>query len=447
MKVLMISANTSRTPYPVYPLGMSMVAAAVSGAGHDVTCFDFLQSNLSFDALRDAVRKVEPEVVGISIRNIDNVNLLNEQRYVEIVRDVADCVRRESRAGIVLGGSAFSIMPERMLSAVGGDYGIVGEGEALFVRFLADVSQGRYPPRGTILRDGDLLPGEAIPSAQYSPEMLAHYLQSGSVAPVQTKRGCPLNCVYCSYPALEGREIRPRNPACVIDDIETLVNEHGARFIFFTDSLFNDGGGAFRKVLREMADRGVSVPWSAFFSPAGITPDDVELMKRTGLRAVEMGSDAACDATLRGQRKLFTWHDVETTNDLFAKAGVSTAHYFMFGGPEETRATALEGIENIRNLKCSAVFVFMGIRILPDTELYEIALRENLVTASQDLLVPYYYLSPAVDRNWLEKTLTDAFRPLRHVVFPPDALDDKLQLLHKLGYTGSLWELLAPSSK
>ncbi|MFC1889995.1 hypothetical protein ACFL4G_09575, partial [Thermodesulfobacteriota bacterium] len=84
MKILLISPNIARTPYPVYPLGMSMVAGALVRSGHDVTQFDLLQRDTSFEALSDTVDKVNPELIGLSIRNIDNVNLLNEQRYIHV---------------------------------------------------------------------------------------------------------------------------------------------------------------------------------------------------------------------------------------------------------------------------------------------------------------------------------------------------------------------------
>jgi len=78
MNILLISANVAETPYAVYPLGMSMVATALKQDGHNVVLFDFLQQGQSFDAVREVVRRVRPELIGISIRNIDNVNLLNE---------------------------------------------------------------------------------------------------------------------------------------------------------------------------------------------------------------------------------------------------------------------------------------------------------------------------------------------------------------------------------
>jgi hypothetical protein len=84
----------------------------------------------------------------------------------------------------------------------------------------------------------------------------------------------------------------------------------------------------------------------------------------------------------------------------------------------------------------------MGIRILPNTPLARIAIREGLIPSEEDMLQPVYYLSPGVEKKWLEETLTKAFAGIRHCIFPPDALDTSLQLLHKLGYSGPMWDML-----
>ncbi len=444
MKVLLISSNTAASPYPVYPLGLSMVAQALRESGNEVEIFDFLQNQQSLEALAKTVDTFQPRAVGLSIRNIDNVNLLHEERYIDQATKIVKQIRAVAKTTIVAGGSAFSILPEEIMAAIKADYGIVGEGETAFPQLLRQIEQGNPPPAGTIVRNQTLLDCRYLPSAYYEPELMKHYLNNGSIASVQTKRGCPLNCVYCSYPALEGNRLRIRPPSAVVDNIESLITEHGAKFLFFTDSVFNDDQGQYLEVLREMKERGIRIPWSAFIKPSELTPATIQLMQETGLKAAELGSDAACDTTLQGQNKTFTWQEVTETSRALMEAGISTAHYFMFGGPGETPDTVRQGIENIKNLRCSAAFVFMGIRILPETELYEIAKKEGKISENAGLLEPIYYISPAVEQTWLEQILTKEFEPCSHILFPPDALDDKVQLLHKLGHAGALWDLLTP---
>ncbi len=85
MKILLVSANTAESPFPVYPLGMSIVASALGRAGHEVIQFDFLHSGQSFEKLLRILMIQMPDIIGISIRNIDNVNFFNEQHYINIV--------------------------------------------------------------------------------------------------------------------------------------------------------------------------------------------------------------------------------------------------------------------------------------------------------------------------------------------------------------------------
>jgi lipid biosynthesis B12-binding/radical SAM protein len=441
MNVLLISANWATSPYPVYPLGMSIIASALEKSGHNVLQFDYLQHEDGLAAVAEAARKHGPALVGISIRNIDNCNALNEHAYVDCVRDIVDVVRRESGCPVVLGGSGFSIMPEAILEAVGADYGIVGEGEQAIVEFAEGVSCGTFP-QSRCLRQGPALEGSKILSARYDVGIMDYYRRNGNIGGVQTKRGCTRKCVYCSYPILEGSRIRPRDPARVIDDIQKLTQEYGASHIFFTDSVFNDDEGHYLELVREMHRQKINTPWIAFFKPDGLDDETVAMMRETGLCAAEIGSDAASDAALKSLGKSFCFNDILECNDLFIRHGVSVAHYFMFGCPAETPGLVLEGIANLKRIKQAAVFIFMGIRILPGTSLVNIAQRDGLVSADTSLLEPAYYIAPGLDRQWLEQTLTDAFAGLDRFIFPPDAVDRKLDFLHKMGHEGPLFDLL-----
>jgi len=437
----MISSNTAASPYLVYPLGLSMVASALDKAGHEVRQLDLLQKDSSLEALMEEVTAVNPGVVGISIRNIDNVNFLNEQRYIGTVRKIVKEIRSISDAKVMLGGAGFSLIPELILNETGADYGIIGEGESLMVDFVNNAEKGIFPEH-RLLGPERRLEGKLIPSALYDNDLLSFYKEKVNIASVQTKRGCPYKCAYCTYPVLEGHTIRLRDPAEVVDDIEFLREQHKIKYLFFTDSVFNDDKGAYLEVIKEMKRRNVSVPWTAFFKPVGLDDRTLELMKETGLASAEVGSDAACDITLKAMGKSFTFPDIKKFSDLLVKHKVALAHFYMFGGPEETKETVLEGIENIKRMDKCVHFIYMGIRILPDTPLAKLALKENIIFPEDGLLDPKYYISPNVDEKWMENILSEAFSGLTNCIFPPESLDDKLRLLHKMGYSGPMWDLL-----
>jgi len=446
MKVLLISANVTLSPYPLYPLGVSIIAAALTRAGHEVRQADFLMQNTSLEAIGREVREFGPGLVGISVRNIDNVNFMNEQYYIQNVKNLVTTVRGITDAKVLLGGAGFSLIPDLILKETGADYGIVGEGEALAVEFANNAAKDIYP-KEPLIASTTRLTGDQIGSALYDERLLEFYLHSGNIASIQTKRGCTHTCVYCTYPVLEGSRIRKREARTVIDDIVLLRDTYKTKYIFFVDSVFNDDEGVYLEIVDEMLHRNVSIPWTGFFKPGGLTDAIVERMKKTGFVAAEVGADAACDRTLKKMGKSFTFGDIVACNDLFVKHGIATSHFFMFGGPGETPDTVEEGIRNILSLQKCVVFIFMGIRLLPDTALARLAIKEGLISADDGLLTPVYYHSPLVDKKWLEERLTAAFADVRHCVFPPDAMDSSLQVLHKLGYTGPMWDLLLPGKK
>ena len=446
MKILLISANVTMSPYPIYPLGLSIVAASLRKAGHDVLQLDFLEQNTSFDAITREVAAYGPGLIGISVRNIDNTNLVHEQYYIDNVKNIVSRIRQVTDVKVLLGGAGFSLMPEAILDETNADYGIVGEGEILAVEFADNAGRGIYPT-ARVIGPSSRLPGGEISSALYDERLLSFYLHSGNIASIQTKRGCTYKCVYCTYPVLEGKELRLRDPRSVVDDIVLLRDRFKTKYIFFVDSVFNDDDGAYLGVITEMERRGVSIPWTGFFKPGGLDDGIVERMKKTGLVAAEVGADAACDHTLKRMGKSFTFAEVRECNDLFVRHGIATSHYFMFGGPGETEETVEEGIRNILSLQKCVSFLFLGIRILPGTALHRLAIKEKVISESESLLRPVYYIAPGLDRQWLEERLTRAFEGVRHVVFPPDTYDNSLQILHKLGYTGPMWDLLLPGKE
>jgi hypothetical protein len=126
VRVLIISANRYDFPYPVYPLGAAQVSAALRRFGHEVRLLDL---NCEPEGVEAAVREFVPEVVGISVRNIDDALIQRRETFFDDLAGLCRLVKERSRAVLVLGGSGFSIFPEALMLRTGADYGIQGEGE------------------------------------------------------------------------------------------------------------------------------------------------------------------------------------------------------------------------------------------------------------------------------------------------------------------------------
>ncbi len=449
MKILLFSSNTACAPYPTYPLGCSIICSALRAHGHEVKLMDMMPlKDTPEEDIACEIRNFSPDIAGISIRNIDNVNVLEQETFLDAPRKLVGTIRRTCPGiPVVLGGSAFSIMPERILEALGADYGIAGEGEVAFPDLVSMLEHGIEPPK-KILRAPQNLNGNLIRGDSYSTEITAFYSGQGSILPVQTKRGCPNKCMYCTYPHIEGTAIRTRDPKDVADDMTELKQRHNADFIFFTDSVFNDSEGRYMELVEHLEKNNPGIPWTAFFQPDPSL--DQNILKRLadcGLHSVELGPDATSDTTLKAMGKNFSFDEVLRCNKLFASHNIAVANYFMMGGPGETEETAREGVDNIRLLDMSACFVFLGVRILPNTPLHILALSQNIISKDTDLTSPVYYFSPKLDRQWLENFLEQTLSKIKHCVYPPNSMDDGIRILRSMGYRGNLWEMMVKDSK
>jgi lipid biosynthesis B12-binding/radical SAM protein len=442
MKVLLISANISESPYPLYPLGMSVIAKALTDKGHCVKQLDYLQKEKDFNLILSEINNIKPEIIGISIRNIDNTNFINKKNYINSSVDFIREIKKNTDIPIILGGSGFSLFPKEILEKSGADYGVQGEGETVICEFISNFSEGIIPERKILTNNNQQ---NQMSPALYSDSIMNHYLKFGKTAPLQTKRGCCNNCIYCTYPYLEGNKIRCRDPKEVVNDIIHLQNTHKSKMIFFTDSVFNDKDENFIYVLEEMKKQNVKVPWTAFFQPSFFNDSTLSLMKETGLEYIELGADATTDTTLKKMGKKFSFGDIRNTVDILMKKNIYSSIYYMFGVPGETEETVFEGIKNIKSIKNAVSLIFMGIRILPGTPLEKISLKEKIIEQECDLFEEKYYISSMVNKEWLDQTLRNAFKKNRICIYPPDSLDKKLQLLHSIGSVGMGVDKLIPT--
>ena len=440
-KIILISANTTEEPYPVYPLGMSMVAEAVHRYGHDVLEWDLYSSEDGLDAMQTFVQKERPAIIGLSMRNVDTVNYNKPASYIPAYKEIVSQLRTVTDATIVLGGSAFTIFPEKILKITGADYGIAGEGEQAFVDFIDQLESG-WPPAGKIIPNNPVLGGKEFSALKRNDELAKYYLKKGGMLSVQTKRGCPHRCAYCSYPVLEGRLYRYRDATDVVDEIEMLITKYGADYYSITDSVFNDSRGEYLKIAEELVRRDIDVPWMCFLRPRDFKQDEVQLLKKSGLSSIEWGTDCSTDTTLVGMQKDFNWDLVVQANNIFADAGISSGHFIIFGGPDETHETAAEGLKNIEALKNCVVFGSIGVRIFPDTPIYKRSIEEGIISTEDDLIEPTFYFSKQIEIEQLHQQILDGFKDRIDRIYPDGQFVEKTKALHMFGHRGPAWDLL-----
>ncbi|MBZ0136811.1 MAG: cobalamin-dependent protein [Planctomycetes bacterium] len=395
MRVLIVAANNEHKPDPVVPLGAAFIAAAARDAGHDVRLFDACFQNDPITALRDELRSFRPQVVGLSIRNIDDVCWPQAHSYLSYYRDLVRTIREaDQRPVLVLGGSAFTLMPDQFLRELQPDHGIAGEGELAFTQLLHGLSQGESAPRLLRGRGENFTTQPALDLVD-----LPEYYQRGGALNVQTRRGCGFSCSYCSYPLLEGRQSRVMAVKDIVDGLEAGLRLGGARHFFVVDNTFNHPPAHAFSFCDELIARRIDVSWTAYVSPGALAPGLLERMAEAGCSSVEFGTDAAANPTLRALGKSFQAHAIIDASSQARAAGLKFAHSLILGGPDETLYTLRQTVEVIEQTNPDAVFAMLGVRLYPGTPLAQRAEREGLIAEREIGIDPVFYVSEAVEQD------------------------------------------------
>ena len=447
MKVLLISANTTNAPHSVYPLGLDYVAGVLTPR-HEVRIVDMNRAE-GPDELDAALRAGAPDLVGISIRNIDNVDALAAKSFIPGYERIVRLVRERTAAPVVLGGCGFSIFPGELMTLLGGDYGVVGAGEA--VSLLIDALERGADPAalpGIVVKGGPVgAPArwQGAVTRRTCPDgaQLRFYLERGGILNLQTKRGCPFHCVYCTYPHIEGRQMRLVPPDEVAREALEL-QAMGARYLFITDSAFNADVDHSLAVAEAFRLHGLSIPWGAFFAPMRPPDGYYALLAEAGLTHVEFGTETLCDPQLKRYGKPFGAAEVSAAHESARGAGVHIAHYLLLGGPGEDARTLDETLERAEELEKAVFFAFCGIRIFPHSPLYDIAVAEGQIEHGQDLLSPVFYRSRGIGTQEIIARVREQARGRVNWITGDggEKTERIVTRMHAHGRPGPLWELL-----
>ena len=418
MRVLLIAANTEHITMLTLPLGLGLVAAATRRAGHEVTFLDLLTVVDPLEAVRQAIQQARPEVIGISVRNIDDQSHSSPRMLVAKVGDVVAQCRAHSAAPIVLGGPGYSIFPVEVLALLGADLGVWGDGEEVFPALLERLQSGQDPlGLPGVLQRGGRAPAERASVAGFDVMPLWDDVLTASLAPtdpelwlpLQSRRGCPNGCSYCSTERIQGYQIRCRPTQLVAEQVGRLAAA-GFRRIYFVDNSFNIPRSYSVELCQGLQAVTPSVQWRCILYPQHVDEDLVALMAKAGCREVALGFESGSRRILREMNKRYSPDEVKETSDLLRKHGIRRFGFLLLGGPGEDRDSVEESLAFAAALGLDGLRITVGIRIYPGTPLARRAVADGIIAADADLLHPRFYLAPGLD-GWIQQRVTSLAVP------------------------------------
>ncbi|MCF6156917.1 MAG: radical SAM protein [Candidatus Brocadia sp.] len=449
MNILIVITNRYRNPVPVMPVGACSVADAVEKAGHRVRVLDLMFEQDPLSAMEKELEKLSPDIVGLSVRNIDNNDMQNPVAFFKDLKPLVDSIRSRTQATLVLGGSAVAVMPEELLRYTGADWAVLGDGEVVFPELLKALSQGRIPDRmpGIAWREDNIIKKNSGAAVRFSDGCLVPnfhrwinihaYISRMSTVPVQTKLGCHFKCVYCTYRKIEGHDYRLSASESVVDTIQHLA-ALGLRDIEFVDNVFNSPYDHALAVCDGLAKVRPDVRLQSLeLNPLFIDDDLLAVMEKAGFVGIGITVESASGTVLEGLNKGFTVEDVFNAARIIQRHKLPCLWIFMLGGPGETEATVQETLLFAERFirPGDVAFFNMGIRIYPGTELEQIARRQDVLALStEEMLEPVFYFSPSLDLDWLKSALCKVMAAHMNYINSNTIGFSFLPIMNRLGY-------------
>jgi len=236
----------------------------------------------------------------------------------------------------VLGGIHASMLPEEAARYV--DAVVIGEAENVWKTVISDFESGRMQE----VYKGDLLDLEKMP--QPSRDLFHPDYMFGSI---QTSRGCPMNCEFCSVTAFNGHRYRKRPVEAVLDELECVPQK---RVFFVGDNIIGFGKQDQERAIalfRGMIERGIKKEWFCQASMNFADNDEVlEWAAKSGCRMVFLGVEAERKEALEEvNKRLNLGKGVDAYEDAFQRInehGIAVLGAFIYGmdgnTPEKLRA-------------------------------------------------------------------------------------------------------------
>ena len=433
MRIAFVSANREMLPDACIPLGLLYVLAATP-SHHEKKLIDLAFAEDVNDLIADELQKFRPELVAIGIRNIQNNDYSGVSTNLETLKTLLAHIRVHTNAPIVLGGAGFSVMPAELMEVLGADYGISGEGEKLFPMLLECIEQGKPPPAGVFAKskagqnrdpvvksfldlDQLTLPDRSLIDRKY-------YSLYGTDS-IQTSRGCPLHCSYCTYPIIEGSSLRLMDPKRVGDEFEQSA-ALGAQHVFIVDSVFNMPAVHAKSICRELITRDNPMPWTCYVNPLSFDDELAELMVQAGCVGMEVGSDSGCDDVLEYLRKGFTTAHIRQLHARAQDVGIADCHTFILGTEGETIEHARQTLDFIVDLDPFAAIIMIWV--------------DDFEALDAD-----YRAERQVLRESIMELLSDSAKAFPHWSIPSLGInfdETAFRIMREGGLRGPLWQYL-----
>lgn len=313
---------------------------------------------------------------------------------------VADSLR-EAGFKVVMGGPHVTECPDEALGKDGGprhaDAVALGEADDYWAQIVHDAANGElketYQPKldekgndfKPSLQQYPHIPWETLDLDQFSlvPKFLQPMMSKMGegwgkffVVPIETGRGCPYGCEFCTVTGFFGDSIRFRTNESVVEELLRLKarakKEKGQMAVFFIDDNLAINKKRLKSLLRDMIAAGATLPWVAQIS-ANLLADEelVDLIAEAGGKWVFIGMESIDPANMADVNKNFSKpENYPAVLEGLRKRNIYAITSFIFGMDNDTSGVANRTVDEIESW-APGLPVFGQLTPFPSTPLYD----------------------------------------------------------------------------
>jgi len=371
--LLTTSAAPTQSPFSTSekrpPIGIGFLISVLRNGGHEVFFIDnYLQPTNFLET--DWLQKNQIDFVGIYANTICFRDTLRMMHKLEHLRQTGKWKGR-----IIVGGPHTTVAVHTIPDFV--DYVVQGEGEHAILDIVEDKVTQRivsYPR----IKNLDELP---MPAWDYFVKLPynwgMNFLPETPVFTMNTSRGCPFKCEFCSVGSIWGKKYTYFSAERIVADIEYLIEHYGVKGIYFREDNFTLNKERLKKFCNLIIEKGIKVSWACESRVSNLDRDIIELMSRAGLKGFYFGVESGSQRMLNLLQKGITVEQIRNAFCWCHEFGVKAIASTIVGVPGETQSDRQETKQLLKEINPDATWfnVFVGI---PNSKLYRFALDNTL---------------------------------------------------------------------